>query len=96
MKYRRSLRINEVPFTFRDDPMKLDYFQPPVLLVKGTGSASFLHAVIDVLHQRLPNNEVVEYPAGHAPHIVSMDRFLDKMRSFQAEKGPMAMVANPT
>jgi pimeloyl-ACP methyl ester carboxylesterase len=93
MKYRRSLRANIVPFEFRDDPGRLDDFQPPVLLVKGTGSAPFLHAVIDTLGRRLPNSETVEYPAGHAPHIVSMERFLDKMTSFQAQKGRVEVTA---
>jgi pimeloyl-ACP methyl ester carboxylesterase len=93
MRYRRSLRANTVPFEFRDDPGRLDDFQPPVLLVKGTGSAPFFHAVIDALGRRLPDSETVEYPAGHAPHIVSMDRFLDKMTSFQALKGRVAVTA---
>jgi pimeloyl-ACP methyl ester carboxylesterase len=66
----------------RDDPNKLDDFRPPVLLVKGTGSTPSLHAVIHELHHRLPNNEVVEYPAGHAPHLISIDLFLEKMTSF--------------
>jgi pimeloyl-ACP methyl ester carboxylesterase len=89
MKYRRSLRANFAPFISTGDRAMVDAFQPPVLLVKGTGSAPFLHAVIDALHERLPNNEVVEYPAGHAPHLVSMDRFLPKMLSFQ-EKGKIS------
>lgn len=90
LKYRKSLRANFAPFTTKGDRSKIDAFQPPVLLVKGTGSAPFLHAVIDELHKRLPNSEVVEYPAGHAPHLVSMDRFLNKMLSFQAEKARVA------
>jgi pimeloyl-ACP methyl ester carboxylesterase len=93
MKYRRSLRGNFAPFVTRDDPERLDGFRAPVLLVKGTGSAPFLHAVIDVLGRRLPDNEVVEYPAGHAPHIVSMDRFMEKLASFQAQKGRIEQAA---
>lgn len=87
VKYRRSLRGNIAPFATRDDPARLGNLPVPVLLVKGTGSAPFLHAVIDELARRLPDSEVVEYPAGHAPHIVSMDLFMDKLAWFQAEKG---------
>ncbi len=50
-------------------------FQRPVL-VKGTGSAKFLYQIIDALAVQLPHAQVVEMPTGHAPHIVSMDRFL--------------------
>ncbi len=96
VKYRRSLRGNIAPFVTRDDPRRLDDFQPPVLLVKGTGSAPFLHAVIDALGHRLPHSETVEYPAGHAPHIVSMALFLDKMASFQAQKGRIEVPARGT
>ncbi len=85
VKYRRSLRGNIAPFVTRDDPSRLERIRSPVLLVKGTGSAPFLHAVIDRLASRLPDSEVIEYPAGHAPHIVSMDRFMEKMASFQAQ-----------
>ena len=85
VKHRRSLRGNVAPFATRDDPGRLERIRAPVLLVKGTGSAPFLHAIIDELTRRLPENEVVEYPAGHAPHIVSMDRFMEKMASFQAQ-----------
>lgn len=87
MKHRRSLRGNLAPFITRDDPARLADLPAPVLLVKGTGSAPFFHAVIDELARRLPSCEVVEYPAGHAPHIVSMDRFMEKMSSFQAQRG---------
>jgi pimeloyl-ACP methyl ester carboxylesterase len=93
MRYRRSLRGNIAPFVTRDDSRRLDEFEPPVLLVKGTGSAPFLHAVIDALGRHLPNSETVEYPAGHAPHIVSMDLFLDKMASFQASRGRIEVTA---
>jgi hypothetical protein len=46
----------------------------PVILVPGglTGWISWdAHA------------EVTEFPAGHAPHIVSMDKFLEKLALFQ-------------
>lgn len=93
VKYRRSLRGNIAPFITREDPERLSGLKAPVLLVKGTGSAPFLHAVIDALSARLADSEVVEYPAGHAPHIVSMDRFMDKLASFQAQKGKVQQPA---
>lgn len=96
MKYRMSLRGNIAPFVTRDDPRRLDDFRPPVLLVKGTGSAPFFHAVIDMLGRHLPNSEIVEYPAGHAPHIVSMGRFLDKLASFQAQTERVAVTTQET
>lgn len=93
VRYRRSLRNSFAPFAYRDDPDRVKELRLPVLLVKGTGSAPFLHAVIEALDRRLPDSEVVEYPAGHAPHIVSIDRFLSKMTSFQAAKGSIKMTA---
>jgi pimeloyl-ACP methyl ester carboxylesterase len=84
MQHRRSVRNSRATFQHEDDTLRLKAFQPPVLLVKGTGSAPFLHAIIDALAGYFPHPEVVEYPAGHAPQIVSMDRFLEKLQSFQS------------
>ncbi len=84
MLHRRSLLNTNAPFRHRDNPARLSTFQSPVLLVKGTGSAKFLHQIIDALAAQLPHAQVVEMPAGHAPHIVSMDRFLEQMAKFQA------------
>jgi pimeloyl-ACP methyl ester carboxylesterase len=55
----------------------------PVLLVKGTGSSHFLHAITDALAATLPDARVIELPGGHAPHLVTMDRFLSELASFQ-------------
>jgi len=68
----------------RNDPLRLRQFQRPTLLVKGTASAKFLHQIIDALAAKLSSAEVVEMPVGHAPQIVSMDRFLATLASFQA------------
>jgi pimeloyl-ACP methyl ester carboxylesterase len=81
--FRRSLRINPAVVSFRDDVQRLKNFQPPVLLVKGTGSTSWLHHVIDSLSENLPHATVVEFPGGHAPHIVSQDKFLEALVKFQ-------------
>jgi len=65
------------------DESILRNFKRPVLLMKGTGSAKFLHQILDSLAKELPDSQVVEMPSGHAPHIVSMGRFLEKLSSFQ-------------
>lgn len=83
MQHRQSLLNTSAPFNHTDDPSRLHNFTRPVLLVKGTGSAGFLHQIIDSLALQLPDAEVVEMPAGHVPHIISMDRFLDKLAIFQ-------------
>lgn len=84
VRFRQSLRNSPAVLNYNDDPTRLRAFQRPVLLVKGTGSAKFLHQIIDVLSTELPRAQVVEMPAGHAPQIVSMERFLEQMKAFQA------------
>jgi pimeloyl-ACP methyl ester carboxylesterase len=84
MQHRFSLRNNPFVIAHTDDTARLVAFTPPVLLVKGTGSAKFLHQIIDGLAGYLPHAEVVEFPGGHAPQIVSMDRFLQKLQTFQS------------
>jgi pimeloyl-ACP methyl ester carboxylesterase len=81
--YRQSLRNSPAVVAQNEDHERLRSLDAPVLLVKGTGSAKFLHQIIDTLAVYLPNVQVVEFPAGHAPHIVSMDLFLEKLTSFQ-------------
>jgi pimeloyl-ACP methyl ester carboxylesterase len=85
VQYRQALRNSLAILNHKDDLKRLREFNRPVLLVKGTGSAKFLHEIIDVLSTTLPNVQVVEMPAGHGPHIVSMDRFLDQMHRFQSK-----------
>ncbi len=80
--HRRSLRNTPAVLAHQDDVLHLDELQCPVLLVKGSGSAPFLHRIIDGLARRLPHADVVELPAGHAPQLVSLDRFLDRLREF--------------
>jgi pimeloyl-ACP methyl ester carboxylesterase len=82
--FRRSLRINPSVVSFRDDIKRLKNFQPPVLLVKGTGSTKWLHHIIDGLSENIPHSRVVEFPGGHAPHIVSTDKFLSALEKFQS------------
>lgn len=87
VQYRQSLRNSEATVKHEDEPARLRAFRRPVLLVKGTGSAKFLHQIVDALAAKLPRAEVVEMPAGHGPQIVSMDRFLDRLALFQAGVG---------
>jgi len=42
-----------------DDIEKLQNFKPAVLLVKGTGSASFFHAAIDIMDKDFPRAIVI-------------------------------------
>lgn len=86
MRHRQSLRNSPAVVNHEDDPKRLRAFRRPVLLVKGTGSAKFLHQIIDMLAAQLPQAQVVEMPAGHAPQIVSMERFLQQLTSFLERK----------
>lgn len=85
--FRRSLRINPSVVSFRDDIERLKNCQPLLLLVKGTGSTEWLHHIIDGLYETLPHSRVIEFPGGHAPHIVSMDKFLPELEKFQNDIG---------
>lgn len=87
-RHRRSLRCNVAILAQRDDLARLAAFPQPVLLVKGTGSSLFYDRIIGEMASRLPRTTVVELPAGHGPHIVSMERFLDTMAAFQADAAP--------
>ncbi len=82
VRYRYSLRQNSVVTTHTDKISRLKNFNAQVLLVKGTGSASFLHDAIDLMAKDFPQAQVIELPAGHAPHIVSMDKFLERVKNF--------------
>lgn len=85
VQHRRSLRNGPALFAHRDDPARLQAFDRPVLLVKGTGSSHFLHRIVDTLGEVLPRAEVVELPGGHAPQVVAMDRFLARIERFIEE-----------
>ncbi len=88
VRHRQSLRANPYVDEYTGDRGRLPRFAPPVLLVKGTGSTPVLHQVIDELGRRLPNAQVLEWPGGHAPHIVSMDPFLERLAAFQTNRSP--------
>jgi pimeloyl-ACP methyl ester carboxylesterase len=82
VEHRRSLLTGFAAWDHADSAERLRAFSPPVLLVKGTGSSHFLHRIIDALAATVPNVEVLELPGGHAPQIVAMDAFLDRLASF--------------
>jgi pimeloyl-ACP methyl ester carboxylesterase len=86
-RHRRSLRCNVAILQQSDDLARLAAFPKPVLLVRGTGSPPFYDRIIGAMASRFPRATVVEMPAGHGPHIVSMERFLDTMAAFQADPG---------
>ena len=67
-----------------DSLERVRQFERPVWLLKGTGSASALHQIIDELAAALPDARVSEMPAGHGPHLVSTERFLSGLAEFQA------------
>src|SRR5207245_1329875 len=58
VKHRRSLRAGDTPWTHTDDAARLRSFDRPTLLVKGTGSSHFLHAIIDALASQMPHARV--------------------------------------
>jgi pimeloyl-ACP methyl ester carboxylesterase len=85
--FRRSLRVNPFVVSHHDEVQRLRDFQPPVLLVKGTGSTAWLHQVIDGLSENMPNSRVVEFAGGHAPHLVSRDSFLAELDKHLNSRG---------
>ncbi len=82
LPFKQSLRNCPSVVTHSDDLKRLQQFKPPVLLVKGTGSSLFFHKIIDGLDSNFPNSRVIELPEGHAPHIVSRDKFLLELGNF--------------
>ena len=81
-KHRQSLRNGDGVFLHEDNIDLVRKFDKPVLLVKGEGSSSFLHNIIDILAEEFPNVRVVTFPGGHAPHLASMQPFLDRFSRF--------------
>lgn len=81
--FRSSLKNSRAVLNHTSELNKLKNFKKPVLLVKGTGSSFFLHEIIRLLSEDLPVSETVEFPEGHAPHIVSTNNFLGAVNLFQ-------------
>ncbi len=83
LMHRRSLRSTPAVLEHRDDPVRLRRLTFPVLLVSGTGTSPVLRRVHETLLEKLPDARAMELPAGHAPHIVTMERFLEELAGFQ-------------
>jgi pimeloyl-ACP methyl ester carboxylesterase len=83
--FRQSLRNTPALFTHSDDLSRVRNFNRPVLLATGTGTSPFLRHVIDTLAATFPRARVIEMPAGHAPHLVSPDRFFLELKAFLEE-----------
>jgi pimeloyl-ACP methyl ester carboxylesterase len=83
--FRRSLRNTPALFTHSDELSRVRNFDRPVLLVTGTGTSPFLRDIIDTLGAAFPRARVIEMPAGHAPHLVSPDRFFGDLKAFLEE-----------
>jgi pimeloyl-ACP methyl ester carboxylesterase len=81
-EHRQSLRNANVPYEHDIDLDRVRELAKPALLVKGEGSTASLHAIIDILAEALPEAQVVRFPGGHAPHIVSMQPFLETFTHF--------------
>ena len=92
LPYIYSLRNSPAVVNHTDKISRLKNLKAPVLLVKGTGSASFLHSIIDSLSLYLPDAREIEMPGGHAPHIASRDIFLTEWKMFQ--KNPRAELSS--
>lgn len=82
LKHRQSLRTQDVVFRQEDTIERVRMFKKPVLLFKGEGSSDFLHQIIDILGEEFPNIQVEKLAGGHAPHIVSMDKFMKIFNTF--------------
>jgi pimeloyl-ACP methyl ester carboxylesterase len=82
-RHRRSLLSGPAVFRHDDDAARLRALERPVLLVKGSGSSHSLHRIVEALSAELPRARTVEFPGGHAPHLVSMDVFLAELVAFQ-------------
>lgn len=83
LPFKLSLRNSPAVVSHEDKIERIKGFFPPVLLVKGSNSADFLHKITDGLHANFPNSWIIELPEGHAPHIVTRDKFLSELKSFQ-------------
>lgn len=84
-QHRYSLRGQGSAFTHVDSIQLLRAFDRPVLLVRGEGTSKSLDAVTDALIEELSDVRVATFPGGHAPHIVSMQPFLERFRRFLAD-----------
>lgn len=86
--HRNSLHIGDIPFSHEDRLDLVRAFEKPVLLVKGEGSTAPMHEIIDILAAEFPQAKVGTFPGGHAPHIVSIQPFLEVFTRFVNKQTP--------
>jgi pimeloyl-ACP methyl ester carboxylesterase len=86
LPYRNALRNSPAVVNYQDDVKRLQQFDKPTLLVQGGGSSSWLHEIIYDLNKNIPHSRIVEYPGGHAAHIVSMENFMHDLNDFHSTK----------
>jgi pimeloyl-ACP methyl ester carboxylesterase len=84
-EHRQSLRMGDAPFRHEDDIQRVRNFDRPVLLLKGQGSTAYYHDILDILVEDFPNARVEILPGGHAPHIISMQAFMEMFTHFLAQ-----------
>lgn len=84
--HRQSLRLADAEFRHEDSMELLRRFDKPVLLVKGEGSNQYTHDIAGVLAEELPDASVVTFPGGHAPHLESLQPFLEQLVQFLARR----------
>lgn len=87
-RHRHSLRMSGMEFRHEDNLELVRAFDKPVLLVKGEESNPAFHEIIDILAAEFPYARTITFPGGHAPHIVSMQPFLEVFTRFVAERSP--------
>lgn len=85
-QHRQSLRMGDSPYRHEDRIELVRSFDKPVLLVKGEGSSQYYHDIIDILAEELPNARVISLPGGHAPHILSMQPFMEAFTRFLSQQ----------
>lgn len=85
-QHRQSLRIGDIEYRHEDSIELARRFEKPALLVKGEGSNPYVHDITAALAEELPNARVASFPGGHAPHIESMQPFLEKFTRFLSER----------
>jgi pimeloyl-ACP methyl ester carboxylesterase len=83
-KHRQSLRTGDVVYRHVDDIERVRSFKKPTLLFKGEGSSPWLHDIMDILADEFPSAQAETLPGGHAPHIVSMEAFMNIFNRFLA------------
>jgi pimeloyl-ACP methyl ester carboxylesterase len=84
VRHRWALAASFAEFDHRDDLARLRSLARPALLVVGEGTARYFRAISDALGRELPEARLLELPGGHAVPVVSMERFLEALRSFLA------------